>query len=353
MSGPEGFRSKSAPSLVSVESDDPRWARFVDASPQALPFHSPAWSRVLATCYGYPSAELALVDAGTVVAGLPVIDMSRPWRKPRLISLPFTDYCPPLAASERFRSELVTALEQAYKQASFPRLQVRAKLEGGSFRVSSEAVRHTLELSTDIDAVFASFGRSQVQRNIRRGLKSRLLVRFGDQRSDADEVFYGLHTATRRRLGVPVQPRRFFRILWEEMLGRGLGFILLVYSEDVPIAGAVFLTANGTTTYKYGASAPEYWDLRPNYVLFWEAIRWACEHGYRTFDFGRSDLWNRGLRSFKDGWGTEEVRVFYSQIGKPTNELLQHVGRGMRPVIQRSPLWVTRGLGELFYRFAS
>jgi CelD/BcsL family acetyltransferase involved in cellulose biosynthesis len=343
----------SSRSLVVLEHDDPGWTSFLDASSDALPFHYPPWSRVLARSYGHSASVLALDAAGSIGAALPVLRVSRRSGNDKLISLPFTDYCPPVAASAGLRSALVTALEEAFDEQRIPRLQVRAKVEGECFRVSSDAVRHTLELTPDADAILASFKRSQVQRNIRRGLKSGLQTRFGTKRSDVDEVFYRLHIDTHRRLGVPVQPRRFFRCLWEEMLSGDLGFTLLVYSGDTPIAGGIFLTANKTMTYKYGASASQYWDLRPNYVLFWTAIRWGCEHGYEALDFGRSDLSNRGLRSFKDGWGTNEERLFYSELGEPSSELLRHIGRRMRPAIRRLPPWVTRGLGELFYRFAS
>jgi hypothetical protein len=47
---------------------------------------------------------------------------------------------------------------------------------------------------------------------------------------------------------------------------------------------------NGSLIYKYSASDPAYWRLRPNNLLLWRAIQWACENGYHTFDMGRTDL---------------------------------------------------------------
>jgi CelD/BcsL family acetyltransferase involved in cellulose biosynthesis len=269
------------------------------------------------------------------------------------VSLPFTDCCQPLAVSAERLRELVAALEDAVERRLLPPLEVRAELAGEAVSTSSDAVRHTLELAPDPDAVFGLLKRSQVQRNIRRALESGLSVRSHDEQPQAGDVFYRLHLATHRRLGVPVQPRRFFQLLWEEMLENDLGFALLVYAGDVPVAGGVFLTSKATITYKFGASLAEYWHLRPNYVLFWHAIRSACERGYTVFDFGRSDLENRGLRTFKDGWGTTERRLSYSYIGAPSRGITHAATRAMAPVIQRAPLWVTRVLGELFYKFAA
>jgi hypothetical protein len=129
---------------------------------------------------------------------------------------------------------------------------------------------------------------------------------------------------------------------------------LLAYSGSIPVAGAVFLTWNGTVVYKYGASDPDYWKLRPNHLIFWTAIRWACEHGYRVFDFGRTDLDNQGLRDFKSGWGATERPLVYSLLAdrppKPPSGRLSHA---LEEVIRRSPPWVCRAVGELLYKYAA
>ena len=83
----------------------------------------------------------------------------------------------------------------------------------------------------------------------------------------------------------------------------------------VAIASALFLSWNGTTIYKFGASDPEHWPLRPNHLIFWTAIRDSCERGDHRFDFGRTDLENTGLRSFKEGWGAVERPLFTSALG--------------------------------------
>ena len=46
-----------------------------------------------------------------------------------------------------------------------------------------------------------------------------------------------------------------------------------------------------------------------------EAIRWGCEHGMRTLDFGRTHWGQEGLRSFKLAWGAEERELRYRHLG--------------------------------------
>ena len=328
--------------------------RFVEAYPDARTFHHPAWATMLSDCYGYPAFALALTnERGEVVAGMPMMEVRRPFGARRWVSLPFTDCCSPLAPGG-LENELIAACVRGAEDAGGTRLEVRAKLDvpGGHTRVVG--VVHTLDLDPDPEAVRRTFSKSQVQRNIKRAEREPISLRRGQSAKDVVDAFYGLHLRTRRRQGVPVQPRRFFELLWQRVLEPGLGFVLLAYSGSMPVAGAVFLTWNTTVTYKYGASDPEYLKFRPNHLIFWEAVRSACESGYETFDFGRSDLANHGLREFKNGWGTREEPLSYTGIGgAPVGLPSKRVQRAMGGLIRRSPVWVCRAVGTVLYPYAA
>jgi lipid II:glycine glycyltransferase (peptidoglycan interpeptide bridge formation enzyme) len=168
------------------------------------------------------------------------------------------------------------------------------------------------------------------------------------------DVFYALHVETRRRLGVPVQPRRFFQLLWEELVAPGLGYVLVAEAESKAVAAAVFLSWNGNTIYKFGASDPQARHARPNNLLFWHAIRHAIERRDRTLDFGRSELDQDGLRAFKAGWGSDEEPLVYSHLAdRAPGSTVRRASGLLEPAIRRSPRWVTRFLGELLYRHAA
>jgi lipid II:glycine glycyltransferase (peptidoglycan interpeptide bridge formation enzyme) len=213
-------------------------------------------------------------------------------------------------------------------------------------------VRHVLALDRDADAVLRTFHRSQVQRNIKRAERSGVVVRRGSSATDLTDVFYRLHVGTRRRLGVPVQPRRFFARLWERMIEPGLGSVLIAEADGTAVAAAVFLAYGENVIYKYGASDAGSWTLRPNHALFWEAIRTSCDAGYRWFDFGRTDLEDASLRRFKGWWGSEEIPLSYATLADRAPGPKRN-GRALAPVIRRSPRWVGRALGELLYKHAA
>jgi CelD/BcsL family acetyltransferase involved in cellulose biosynthesis len=80
---------------------------------------------------------------------------------------------------------------------------------------------------------------------------------------------------------------------------------MLVRKGQQTIGGAVCLSFRDTLLVPWASSDRAYFSLCPNNLLYWEMIRWGCEHGYRRFDFGRSSP-QSGTYHFKKQWGTSE-----------------------------------------------
>jgi CelD/BcsL family acetyltransferase involved in cellulose biosynthesis len=310
---------------------DPRWLELVRRAPGATIFHHPAWLRLLRDTYRYEMSACVVGDAGLPIAAV---------TGRRLVALPFSDLCPPLGETP----ELARALE-AFRDGR--PLELR-----GGFPDATPGERfhhHVLALEPDVEAVVRRFARSQALRGVRRARREGLTC---ERRIDeaALRSFYALHMRTRRRLGVPTQPRRFILAL-ERLFADGLGFVLLVRAGERPVAGAVFLTFGGVLTYKYGASDERFLGSRPNNLLFMEAIRWGCEHGMRTLDFGRTHWGQEGLRAFKLAWGAEERELRYRHLGAVSGHHPQ-LERLLGGAIRRSPPLAGRVIGEVLYRHA-
>ena len=339
--------------MLTISLDDPRWLELVASAEASTPFHHPAWARLLADAYGYPAHALVLPGGeDRIDAGVPVLEVGGGLRRRRYVSLPFTDSCPPLVRDGDI-TPVVEALVRAHASGDVPRLELRADLPVDGGVRTSVGVLHRLALDSDPDRVFAGFHKSRVQQAIARAEREGVRVHRAETAGDLADVFFRLHVETRSRLGAPVQPRRYFRLLWERMIEPGLGFLLLASVGRQPVAGAVFLVWKRTVIYKYGASAHDSLRVRPNHALLWHAIRWAAENGHGTMDFGRSDPWNAGLRSFKSGWGAKEEDLVYTHLGAETTGTAVGGRRLLEPVLRRSPEWVARVVGELFYRYAA
>lgn len=330
------------------------WSSLVTSMPGALPFHHPAWAGAIARCYGFRAFGLALKDArgDGYVAALPVIELRHPvTRRRRWSSLPFTDLCPALV-SPADASRLATELEALRRDKGVVEIEISGPLAGMPTVPSVLRVQHVLALEPDPDAVARRF-RPAVRRNIQAARARGLHVRRAESEADMVGTFYRLQLMTRRRLGLPPQPRRFFRNVWRDVLSQGLGHLTLVEVDGEPVAAGVFLDWNGFTIYKYGASDPRAWSLRPNNLLFAEEIAAACHAGSTTFHFGRTDLADDGLRRFKRGWGAEERPLEYTYFGEGVHTEQPGPPEALRNLIRWAPGFVGRTIGELLYRYVA
>lgn len=331
---------------------DPDWLAFLERSPSAEVFHHPRWLELLRSQYGYELQACCVGNGHGIEAGIPVARIESRLTGRRLVSLPFSDVCSPAVAADAGPAALEAlgpALAEEAGRAGLD-LTVRAPLPSAPGAFAEEGfVRHLLPLAGDPAEVEARYSKSQVKRGIKKARREGLKWERRTDRAALD-AFYALHLETRRRLGVPTQPKRFIR-RFEDLFAADLGFVGLILDGERPIAAAVFLTYNGTVTYKYGASAADALGKRPNNLLFSEAIRWACESGFHTLDFGRTEIDNEGLRSFKRSWGAEEVELSYTHLA----DRAPSPGGGRRDrivstTIRRSPPLFGRLVGEALYR---
>jgi CelD/BcsL family acetyltransferase involved in cellulose biosynthesis len=339
------------PLPIELAIDDPRWRAFIDAHPEASIFHHPAWIGVLAECYGFRPALLALAGGDRIVAGVPVMEVRGMLRGRRIVSLPFSDHCAPLLADDALLPSLADAMNDFRRRRRCDRFELHWELPPmPCVHAGPAMLLHVTDLPNDPGALFDRFHRTRVQQPIRSAGSRGLVTRIGNSFEEM-ERFYELHLATRRRLGVPVQPLRFFHLLWERIIARDLGFTMLVVRGEMPIAGAIFLRMKETLTYKFSASLEEYWPENPNHLLLWDAMRHGIELGMRRFDWGKSDPEHAGLRDFKRGWGSSERAMTTAIIADaPPMGPGGMLARYAAPLIRHSPRWVCRMIGELLYR---
>jgi CelD/BcsL family acetyltransferase involved in cellulose biosynthesis len=328
---------------------DSRWRRFVESQPSATAFHHPSWMQLLQRQYGYRfSAACVTCERGQIVCGLPIATVASRLTGRRLVSLPFSDACEALGIDDAPAATTLGRTIAAEVARQRLGLEIRAT---APMVPSAQSIplffQHRLALTADVETGY----RSQISRGAAKARRAGLRV---ERRTDDDALlrYYGLHTGTRRRQGVPTQPKRFIR-RFAELFARGLGFVMLVRDGTAVTAGAVFLTWNRTVTYKYGASDPGHLRSRPNNLLFVEAIRSAYEDGYEVLDFGRTDRSNDGLRAFKRAFGASESDLSYTYVGRaPPAADPSLSARALNWTIRRGPPSLSRLIGEALYRHA-
>jgi hypothetical protein len=351
----ESARSATASraELAILEIDDDAWGAFVDSRPDATPFHQPSWARLLAHTYRLRSrAAVVLDDSGAIIAGLPIVEVGRGPRQ-RWVSMPFTDRCAPLSLSDSGARLLARCLVDARNQLPLRSIEVRDRFADTGGWVVPQGYWHELPLTSEPSDILKGLHKLRV-RLLRRAAKEGVVVERGRSKRDLCEVFYGLHVSTRQRLGIPVQPRRFFALLWDYILTVQSGFVLIARKGLSPIASAVFLASNGRVTYKFSASDPRYARLGGSTAVLWEAIQSSCRSGDRVLDFGRTEAGNEGLRAFKLGWGAREEPLAYTVLARHAPPPPRRWARtALSALIRHSVPRVGQAVGAIGYRYTA
>ncbi len=346
----EVFRNPVNDDQVLCELTLAEWHAFADSHPDKTVFHHQNWIRLLIDTYGFKLHIPAVKQNGHILAAVPFVETRSLRGARKLISLPFTDCMSVLAESDDAVSMLREGLTtEQCRPYSLVVLRTEQPFQRDG---SAQWSRHVINTSRPLDEITAQFSRT-LRANLRRAENRSLTFQFNKDAS-AFQEFYRLFLRTRRKHGVPVQPKGFFRGLYERILLQDLGCVGLARDGDTAIAAGVFLSYGGKMTCKYLASDANALDRRPNEFLLLHAIRTAVETGHTTFDFGISRREQVGLRRFKGKFGGTENDVYNDCLAGNGQPLLEH-SRAMRIVsatIKKSPPFICRAVGALFYRYS-
>lgn len=329
---------------------DPGWDDRIGGLAGASFFHGRPWAEVLSRSYGYRPCYLLMRSGETPCGLLPLMEVESALTGKRGVALPFSDKAPVLAVdSPSFERLFGKALALA-RERSWRYLELRgAPLPPGT-PAAACFLEHELSLDRGEKELFRGF-HPATRRNVLRAQKENLETRFTvDPR--AMERFYRLHCKTRRGHGLPPQPRRFFETIHSRVIAAGHGVVAEALHRGTPVSAAVFFSFRDQVLYKFGASEEKALPLRPNNLLFWEAIRRFRERGFRSLHFGRTDRENEGLARFKRSWGAEEREILYHRVD-PSGSSVVGKGEGPRTsyrLFRLLPVPVLRLIGAVLYR---
>lgn len=339
---------------------DLRWAELLAWHPDAGVFHTPAWLRALRACYGYePLAYTSARKGEPLWDGLVFCRVHTLLSRQRLVSVPFADHCQPLLATGAEAGQSWMRLIGAAERNRRGHIEIRplrtpwATPGGATWDASAEFALHTTPIAGAREALLRSFHKDCVQRRIRRAEREGLKVELGRSPALLDE-FFALHAVTRRRHGVPPQPRAWFRHLAEE-LGEALT-VLVARHQGRAVASIVTLLFRQRLTYKYGASDAAQHALGAMPLLMWQAIEEGRRRGAQELDLGRSELSNAGLIAFKRHWNTCQQMLTYfrspgSGLQTPRQARWRGVAeKGAQALASRLPSPLLIAAGELLYR---
>lgn len=154
--------------------------------------------------------------------------------------------------------------------------------------------------------------KSKTRYNIRYAGRKGVVVREGTP--DDFELIAGMYGETAERNDFAIRPPGYYLDAWRSFYEAGMAQPLIAEYEGTPLGAVIVVAHGGRAIYMYGASTERERNRQPNYLLQWEAIRWAKRRGCQVYDFwGAPDefvesdsMW--GVWRFKSGFGADVVR---------------------------------------------
>jgi lipid II:glycine glycyltransferase (peptidoglycan interpeptide bridge formation enzyme) len=182
-------------------------------------------------------------------------------------------------------------------------------LQSRSWRFSSDQVQFrntiTIDLTESEDALLAQMSQN-TRRKVRIAQKKGVMVRAATL---ADlPILYDLYRVTGERDQFLIRPPSYYKLAWRSFMEAGLAHALVAEYDGKPIAHVILFHLGRKCWYFYGASSNDERERMPNYLLQWEAMRWAKAQGYAIYDlWGAPDVFDErdsmwGVYEFKRGF---------------------------------------------------
>ncbi|HEV7986955.1 MAG TPA: GNAT family N-acetyltransferase [Candidatus Binataceae bacterium] len=325
-----------------------QWKQLGEATGNATLFHSPAWAQVLRRAYGFRVFAATLEREGKVLAGCLLSHTKNPFAR-HVVGLPFSDSCPPLGIDEDATAALMRGL------AAEPRLGGKLEIRGIKAPAPWQTVDSFEQWSLDLTPPFAEVQRA-ADRNFRRQVKRAASEAFRIDNGDSAAMlrrFYAIQLETRRRLGVPPQPLRFFSLV-REVFAQTHGLEIWLASSAGRDQAAVVVLRDGPTLYaKWSARAVES-AAGASHLLFFSILEHHAGKA-ASLDLGRTDVRNTGLARFKAEMGAVAMPLPYSYFPRtPRHTSAEDPDRAtsaLTRIWRRLPLPVTRAVGAIGYRY--
>lgn len=191
-------------------------------------------------------------------------------------------------------------------------------LRKNKWKYSKEQVQFKNTVIVDLrpseEQLLASM-KQKTRYNIRLAEKNGVIVRVSPK-TDLDQLFM-MYAETSIRNGFTIRNQEYYLSLWSSFLEAGLAVPLTAYVDSEPVAGLILFYFQKTAWYFYGMSLVKHREKMPNYLLQWEAMKYAKSLGCTRYDFwGAPSVFNNddpmiGVYRFKSGFGGD----VYQHIG--------------------------------------
>lgn len=333
-----------------LESIQSEWNGLLENCPDATIYQHRRWLDVLTRAYGFSFKAATLRDrGGDLIAACLLARGKNPFVR-KWTGLPCSDSAPPLALNEESREYLLKVLADS-PLAPGGRVELRGWAAPAPWQTAECFALWKLDLDRPLSAINRGMA-ANFRRQLNRGREGSFEIEV-DNGLGGLKRFYELAQVTRRRLGVPAQPWRFFRAVFDSYAPSGDLEVWTLSQKGKALVGMVMLLEGDELHYKWSARLDPTPSGATHRLL--QAVLEKHAQRFRYMDVGRTDVRNIGLSRFKKELGARPLPLPYSFLpSAPDNfspEILSEGRAFLSQIWRRLPLPVTRLIGSALYRY--
>ena len=263
--------------------------------------HLFGWKQVFERAYGLRTHYIAFRSAEDWLGIFSFVIMPRlPGGAVKALSLPYCNYGGLLAAPGVDAESLKATALRHLASMGVSKVEFRDIAPG---LADASEVAMILALPQNSELLWKQVG--ELRSQVRKAQRSGFTLRWGREQGDD---LYAIYAKKMGCLGTPVHSPKFVREILAS-LGE-CADVLTVRHEDQPIGAMLVIKHGDTWAAPMASCLAEFNSLNPNMLMYWEALRAACDTGAKLFDFGRSHK-DSGTYRFKKQWGTNEIALYY------------------------------------------
>ena len=320
------------------------WAAYIEKSAHAVLAHQLEWRFVVEETFGHQSFYLTAYRQQRIVGVLPLFFVNSIFFGRFLVTSPFLTFGGIISDDEEAECALVEKAIQLTRELNADYLEIRNEIPCG-YISNTKCDYYTLviDLSNGEEKIWNSLLHPTARRNIKKARKAGLEV-VESQRYLDD--FVEINARNMRRLGTPAHNGKFFRNILKYFPE---SILLMVRYKEISIGGMLLVKFKDTILMPWVGSLQEYFHMRPNNLLYWNAIVRACRDGFRFLDFGRSK-WDSGTFRFKQQYGAQPKELYYQFFLNKAKKIpdIDPENNAFKPLIsiwRRLPLPVVNSIG--------
>jgi len=325
-----------------------RWLSFASGLPGIELYHRRRWVELLRETHA-TDTQVATLEYDSEIAAGCLLARSPGLFGRRLISLPDTESCPPLAVDDRALEKFLALLSE--HQLARQGVEIHGVQAPPPWQTVNLFADWKIDMRRPLEALHSALDRD-VRRNMRHALARGIKV---SQDSSLNYLrrFYLLHLATRSRLGMPPRPFSYLKAMHRIFAPSGSLSIWMATRDDRDVAGLLVLQDGEALYAKVNARSADC-PNGANHLIFVDVMDHFAGRVH-TLHLGRVDTRNRGLSEFKRRLGAVASPLPYAYLPRAPRNISSEVPVGatklLSQVVRRLPLWTTRVLGAVVYGF--